>query len=140
MAAQLQDLAVPIKIKLAGLWTTVMFCYVYADYFELYIPGKLQGMLQGNMEPLGPVTQSMLIGTAILLALPSLMIVLSVALPARLNRWLNIIVGAFYTGLMMLIAFGGGWAFYILFAAIESVLTAVVVWMAWRWPRAGSTS
>lgn len=87
------------------------------------------------MEPLGPVTQSVLIGAAILLAMPSLMIIVSVALRASLSRWLNIIVGLFYTGLMRLIAIGGGWVFYILFAAIEVVLTAFVVWTAWPWPR-----
>jgi len=35
-----------------------MSCFIYADYFELYVPGKLQGMLAGRMEPLGAVTQS----------------------------------------------------------------------------------
>lgn len=27
---------VPVRIKLAALWTSVMFCYIYADYFEMY--------------------------------------------------------------------------------------------------------
>lgn len=31
MATQLDDVPVPIKIKLAALWTSVMFCYVYGD-------------------------------------------------------------------------------------------------------------
>ena len=25
-----------------------MFCYIYGDYFGLYPPGKLQGMLDGT--------------------------------------------------------------------------------------------
>ena len=135
MTERLEDLPVPVKIKLASLWTSVMFCYVYGDYFELYIPGKLQGMLQGQMEPFGSVTQGVLVNTAILLALPALMIFLSIALPAAYSRWLNILVGFFYTGVMLLIALGGGWAFYILFAVIEVVLTLLIVWTAWRWPR-----
>jgi hypothetical protein len=138
MSMQLQDVKIPVKIKLAALWTSVMFCYVYGDYFELYIPGKLQGMLQGQMAPLGPVTQGVLVGTAILLAVPSLMIFLSIALPPTMSRWLNIVAGIFYTGIMFLIAIGGGWAFYILFAAIEVVLTLLVVWNAWRWPKESS--
>ena len=34
-----------------------MFCYVYADYFGLYKPHVLQGMLEGQMGPLGATTQ-----------------------------------------------------------------------------------
>ena len=135
MVSPLEDVKIPVKVKLAALWTSVMFCYVYGDYFELYIPGKLQGMLQGQMAPLGPVTQGVLVGTSILLAVPSLMIFLSIALPPTFSRWLNIVAGLFYTGIMLLIAIGGGWAFYVLFAAIEVVLTLLIVWSAWRWPR-----
>jgi len=112
-----------------------MFCYVYGDYFELYIPGKLQGMLQGQMAPLGPVTQGVLMGTAILMAVPSLMIFLSIALPPAFSRWLNIVTGLFYAGIMLLIAVNGGWAFYVFFALVEVALTALVVWSAWAWPR-----
>ncbi len=38
----LEDLKINVKIKLAALWASVMFCYIYADYFGLYEPGKLQ--------------------------------------------------------------------------------------------------
>ncbi len=117
-----------------------MFCYVYGDYFELYTPGKLQGMLQGQMGPLGPVTQGVLVGTAILVAVPSLMIFLSIALPPVISRWLNIVTGLFYTGIMLLIAVNGRWVFYIFFALTEVGLTALIVWSAWRWPRRSATA
>ena len=132
--AELEDARVPVRLKLAALWTSVMFCYVYGDYFELYVPGKLQDMLNGEMA-LGAVTQGMLVGTATLMAIPSLMIFLSVALPATLSRWLNVGAGLFYAAIMLLILANGAWAFYMLFATIEVVLTLLVVWYAWRWPR-----
>ena len=131
---ELQDSTVPVRIKLAALWTSVMFCYVYGDYFELYVPGKLQDMLQGNFL-FGPVTQWALVGTAVLMAVPSLMIFLSVSLPPVVARWLNIGAGLFYATIMLLIFIGGAWAFYMLFAAIEIVLALLVVWYAWQWPR-----
>jgi hypothetical protein len=31
------------------------------------------------------------------------------------------------------------WAFYIFFGVIEVVLTAVVVWYAWNWPKQTAT-
>ena len=130
----LDDPKVPVRAKLAALWTSVMFCYVYGDYFELYRPGKLQQMLGGEMA-LGPVTQGLLVGTAILMAVPALMIVLTLTLPAAVGRWLNIAVALFYAGVMTLILINGAWLFYLLFAVIEISLTLVVAWSAWRWPR-----
>jgi hypothetical protein len=35
------DVKVQVKMKIAALWVSLMFCYVYGDYFELYEPGKL---------------------------------------------------------------------------------------------------
>ena len=130
----LEDTKVPVRFKLAALWTSVMFCYVYGDYFQLYTPGKLQDMLNGEMA-LGAVTQGMLVGTTILMAVPSLMIFLSLVLPAVVSRWLNVGAGLFYTAIMLLILYNGAWAFYMLFATIEVILTLLTVWYAWSWPR-----
>src|SRR6476469_8345616 len=136
----LEDVPVPTRYKLSAIWTSVMFCYIYADYFELYVPGKLQGMLAGQMVPLGAVTQGVLMGTATMLALPSLMILLSIVLKATLNRWLNVVVGAVYTAIQIAVVAKSGWGFYIALGILEAALTALVVWTAWTWPRNGSVS
>lgn len=128
----LRDTTIDVKIKLAALWTSVMFCYIYADYFGLYVPGALQKMINGRMGPLGPTTQGVLLGTSVMMAIPSVMIFLSVALRPRLNRWLNIIFGALYTAIILITMWD--WTFYIFFGAIEVILTALVVWYAWKWP------
>ena len=137
--SQLSDLKIHTKLRLSALWASTMFCYIYCDYFELYTPGKLESMLQGNIGPpggpLGSVTQGVLMGTSILMAIPSLMVFLSIALPPRANRILNIIVGIFFTLLMALMTYAVDWYFYKFFAAIETTLTALVVWYAWNWPR-----
>jgi glucose-6-phosphate-specific signal transduction histidine kinase len=126
---------VPIPLKLSAAWAATTLCYIYCDYFELYVPGKLQGMLDGRMGPLGQVTQSILVGTSAMLIIPSLMIVLSVTLPSALNRALNLLFGVCYTLSMLLLAYGIGWYFYKLFALIEAALTAFIFWMALQWPR-----
>lgn len=54
---QLSDPKVHVKLKLCALWASAMFCYIYCDYFELYVPGKLEEMLRGQMGSLGTVTQ-----------------------------------------------------------------------------------
>lgn len=130
----LDDIRVPVRAKLAALWTSLMFCFVYGDYFELYVPGKLESMLDGRMGPLGPVTEGVLVGTSILLAVPGLMIALSLLLPAVLCRWTNLVLAVAYAAIMALAA-QGAWNFYVLMAAIEIVLCACIFVCAWRWPR-----
>ena len=90
----LEDIKVPTRLKLSAVWASLMFCYIYGDYFGLYQPGNLRDMLNGQMGPLGPTTQGVLLGTAALMALPSLMVFLSLALPVALSRWFNIVLGA----------------------------------------------
>ncbi|GLQ92558.1 DUF6326 family protein [Dyella acidisoli] len=129
----LQDMKVHVKLKLSALWAAVMFCYIYGDYFGLYVPGQLKGMLAGQ-GPIGPTSQSSLVPVAVLMAIPGVMVFLSLVLPPRTNRLLNIILGVIYTAIM-LITMPGAWIFYIVLGVIEMALTVLVVRYAWRWPR-----
>ena len=113
-----------------------MFLYIYGDYFKLHQPGILEEMIAGRMA-LGAVSQGVLLAMAAVMAIPSLMPFLSLVLPAKANRWLNIILGAAYSVIMML-AMSGGWHFYVLYALIEIILTAMIVWYAWTWPKSAS--
>jgi hypothetical protein len=133
-SGELQVASVNVRIKLAALWTSVMFLYIYADYFGLYVPGALQKMLDGRMAPLGHVNQGMLVGTSLMLAIPAVMICLSVLLRPGPCRILNLVFGALYTLIILVTMWG--WAFYIVYGVIEITLTALVVALAWRWPRA----
>lgn len=124
-----------IKIKLSALWTSLVFCFLYGDYFELYTPGKVDSLLTGNNVLDSPIT--LLIASAIL-AIPSLMVALSVLLNAKLNRVLNIAFGILFTLMMLLIGIGSmtpWYSFYVFLAFLESFITIVIVWMAWKWPK-----
>lgn len=129
----LDDIKVHVKFKLSGLWCSVMFCYIYGDYFELYQPGKLQEMLSGRTA-LGAATQATLLGMAALMAIPSLMVVLSLLLPAMPSRWLNMVLGVLYSAIMVL-AIQQSWHFYVFFGLVEIALTVAIVWHAWTWPK-----
>ncbi len=129
----LSDPKVHIKLRLAALWTAVMFCYVYGDFIGLFKTGKLAGMLAGRT-PLGPTTQGVLLGEAIFMSLPSAMTFLSLVLSAGLNRWANIVLAGVFT-LAMIATMPGAWSFYIYLGCVEVVLTAVIIWQAWSWPR-----
>lgn len=129
----LQDFRINIKIKLAALWTSATFLYIYGDYFELYVPSKLSGIINGNNMLDNPVK---LFLASLLLAVPSLMICLSILLKPAVNRWLNILFGLFFTAIMLLIAVTSisEWrTFYVFYAIIESMLTSIIVWTAFNW-------
>lgn len=130
----LDHLKVHVQIKLAGLWASVMFCYIYADYFGLYQPGTLRSMLDGKMGPLGETTQAVLVGTSLMMLLPSVMIFLALVLPPAINRWANIVLGLVYTALIA-VTLPGAWAYYVMYGVIEMALTLAIVVDAWRWPQ-----
>lgn len=134
------DVKPHVRIKISALWVSLVLCYIYGDYFGLYEPGKLQGMLEGRMGPLGPVTQGVLLSTAILMAIPSVMVFLSLVLRPHANRWVNIILGAIYTIIMLIIIpLPGSWVFYRFLAAVEVVLSLLIVRYAWTWPKHEAT-
>ena len=85
----LEDIKVPVRLKLSAALAALMFCYIYGDYFGLYQPGQLQGMLRG-VGPLGPTSQGSLVAVSILMAVPSLMVLMPIVLPPTFNRWTNI--------------------------------------------------
>src|SRR6476661_2440353 len=80
---KLEDFKVNVKIKLAALWTSVMFCYIYEDYFELYVPKKVERIISGENFLASPMT---LFAGALLLIIPALMIFLSIVLIPKLSR------------------------------------------------------
>jgi hypothetical protein len=44
----LEEYKVNIRIVLSAFWTAIMFCYLYGDYFELYVPNKVAGLISGD--------------------------------------------------------------------------------------------
>ena len=128
-----EDIKVHVRFKLLALWSSLMFLYIYGDYFELYQPGKLQEMLAGKAA-LGTVSQDVLLGMSALMAIPSLMAFLCLVLPARVNRWLNVLLGVVYA-VIVILAILGTWRYYTFLGLLEITLSLVIAWQAWNWPR-----
>ena len=133
--SQLSEYQVNIKIKLSAIWASVMSLYIYCDYFDLYIPGKLESMISGTAL-FGTINQEILLSLSSILLVTSLMICFSILLPATINRVLNIIVGSIMTIMLGYLTYVAGWYFYKMYAAVEATLTLLIVWYAWKWPRA----
>ena len=131
---RLKEFEVPTPLKLSAAWAATVLCYIYCDYFDLYVPGKVQSIIEGA-GPFGPVSQLTLLGAGVLLLVPSTMVFLSVALRPSASRLLNLVFGFVYTLIMILLAVTVQWYFYKVFAVVEAALTATIVWIAWRWPK-----
>ena len=129
------DFDINIKIQLAALWIATTFCYLYGDYFELYVPDKVESLISGENTLNSPL---MLFIVSFILAIPPLMVFLSLALKPKINKILNIAFGLLFTIIMVLIAINSltSWyAFYVFLAIVEAMLTFIIVWKAFKWPR-----
>ena len=110
--SRLSDFRATVRTKLAALWTSLMFLYIYADYFQLKAPGVLENTM--NLEtPVGPTTPELLIGFSILLIIPSLILIIVSGIK---DEWQ---------------------AFFVLFNVIEVIIFSMIIWQAWNWPKAG---
>lgn len=131
---ELRDDKVPVRLKLSALWASVMFLYVYVDIFFFYKPGTIDDILVGRVWELS-ITPTWALAAMALMAIPSLMVFLSLTLPARAARWTNLVVGSLYIVPTIFNLVGETWAYLWLGAAIETLLLSVVIRSAWTWPK-----
>ncbi len=123
-----------VNMKLAALWASMMFFYSYVDYFGLYMPGKIGDILAGKVFVFD-ITQLFLLTALVLTTIPALMIFLSVALPAKANRWTNMIVAALWIPYTLFNLVGEFWLHMVYGAVVEVVLLLLIIRYAWKWPK-----
>lgn len=129
-----EELKVSVRLKLAALWVSFMFLYIYVDYFHLFMPGTLEDMLAGKVFTF-EVSQTFLLIVLAAVAIPVLMIFLSLALPAKINRCTNIIVAVIHIPYMLFNLVGEAWIHMVLGAVLEVILLGMIIRYAWKWPR-----
>lgn len=133
--ATLEDQPIPVRAKLAAAWTSFMFLYAYVDILNFYTPGVIQDILDGKVFEFD-LSQTFSTTALTLVAIPALMVVLSMTLPARVNRITNLIVAALYVPVTAFNVVGGSWLFfYGLGVVLELILLALILRYAWTWPR-----
>jgi hypothetical protein len=130
---KLEDIEVNVKLKLAALWASFMFLYIYVDYFHLYMPGSIKDILVGKVFVFD-ISYVFLMIAMIFVTIPVLMIFLSVALQAKVNRWTNIIVATLFIPYMLFNLVGEAWAHMYFAATIEVTLLCVIIRYSWKWP------
>ena len=111
-----------------------MFLHIYVDYFHFYMPGALEGMLAGKVFVLD-ITQGFLLIVLGAATVPILMIFLSIALPAKINRLTNILLAVVHIPYMLFNLSGVAWMHMVFGAAVEVVLLCLIIRYAYKWPR-----
>ncbi|MGR6919779.1 DUF6326 family protein [[Actinomadura] parvosata] len=133
----LENPPVPVQVKLAAAWTSFMFLYIYVDYFHLYKPGTVDNIRAGIVFEfdISPTLLTMMLASV---SIPALMVMLSMTLPARVNRATNLVVASLSIPYSVVNAAGESWdwaPFYGLSIAIEVLLLTFILRSAWTWPR-----
>ena len=90
-----QDYWINPRIKIAALWTSMLFIYVYVDLFSLYRADVRADIEAGEIFAF-TIGQGFLLGVTIYVVIPSLMVFLSLVLAASVTRMANIVVAVLY--------------------------------------------
>jgi hypothetical protein len=133
----LENPPIPVQAKLAAAWTSFMFLYIYVDYYHLYKPGILDDIQAGIVFEFN-ISPVLLTAFLALIAIPALMVMLSMTLPARANRTANLIVASLYIPVTVFNAAGESldWvSFYGLSIGTEVLLLVFILRSAAKWPR-----
>jgi hypothetical protein len=123
------------KILLVLLWIFYSLNFMYADQLNSLEPGVLEGIMAGYVaDGTVQITSGFLLGSAITLEIPFLMIVLSWVLKYRANRWANIIAGIIIAALQIASLFiGTPSPTYIFYSTVEIAGLLLLIWTAWKW-------
>ena len=132
-----QEYSINVKLQLSILWITLLIFYIYGDLFTTWEPEYLNGLLKGEVD--GSKTTSMsLISVSIFITIPSLMIIFSIMLNAKINRIINIIVGSLYSIAVILVlalfSYPPIMYFFVYLSSIEIAITLLIIYVAWKWP------
>jgi hypothetical protein len=116
------------KVLLSTLWIVVMINMVYADVLSMHIPGAMEELAKTAGETPIPL---LMLGGAIMVELPLIMIILSRVLKYQINRWANIIV-AIQTSVCV-VGLSAPYPHYYFIAAIEVICMLLIIVNAWKW-------
>ena len=121
------------KVLLSTLWLFATVNYIFCDIFTLFHSESLKQLMSGEMGGM-IISQTFLLGFAILMEIVMIMIVLSRFLPYKSNRIFNITVGLLMTFVQGSTLFtADNTLHYIFFSFVEISTTIFIVYYAWNW-------
>lgn len=120
-----------VQIKLSALWVAVMLTYLLGDVLRIFSGDFKAGEMgsTGGMK----LTQPMMLGIAVLMVIPIIMVFLTLVLGNPANRWANIIVAVFFFifNLIGLPTYPSAYDKFLI--AVSLVFNGITIWYAWNW-------
>jgi hypothetical protein len=117
-----------MQIRLSALWVAVMLTYLLGDVLRIYAgdfkPGQVGGVA---------MTQATWLAVAIVMAIPIVMVVMSLLLDQPINRWVNLIAatGLFAFNVIGLPTYPGVYDKFLIVVGL--VFNAMTFYYALRW-------
>jgi hypothetical protein len=129
-----RDTRADVRLVLSALWISTLFVFAYVDIFGFWRADVIEGALAGEVPGTGfEIDQTFLALTTAYVLVPSLMVVVSILAPARVNRVLNIVVSLLYAVSVVVTVIGETWLYYLLGSAVEVLLLLALARVAWTW-------
>lgn len=125
------DRPIDTRLKIAALWTATMLIFAYVDLFSLYRPDVRADLDAGKMFVFN-IGQPFLFFTTLYIIIPAVMIYLTLVMPRRINRIVNMVLAALY-GFTIVGGAIGEWNYYVLGSLVEAVLLVMLFRHAWSW-------
>lgn len=129
---------IDVRLRIAALWVATMLVFAYVDLFSLYRPDVRAGLEQGTIGGF-EVGEVFLLLVSVYVVVPAAMVYLSLVLPHRANRIVNIVLATLYSVTIIGAAIGE-WGYYVFGSVIEVVLLALVIVHSVRWRRVPDTA
>ena len=76
---------VNVRIKIAALWTSMLFIFAYVDIFSLYRPDRRAALEAGEIGGF-TINQAFLAGTTAYVVIPSVMVICALILRPRVRQ------------------------------------------------------
>jgi hypothetical protein len=130
---------VNVRIKVAALWTAMMFVFAYVDLFSLY-RADVRADLEAGQISVFTINQTFLLFTTAYVAIPALMVFATLVLRPATSRIANITLSVLYAVTIIGASIGEGNYYYLLGSALEVTLLAAIAYYAWTWPKLSAST
>ena len=117
-----------VQIIISGIWIALMLTYLLGDVMRIFAGDFKPGEIEGTK-----MTQNMLLGMAIFMLIPIIMVVLSLTLPQEINKIINLIapIGLFIFNIAGLPTYKSKFDKFLIIVGLA--FNVITVFYAWTW-------
>jgi hypothetical protein len=122
------------RLMLSTLWIFVTVNYIFCDVVTLMNPADLRNILSGTVGSI-KMNENFLLGAAIMMEIPFVMILISRVLEYKANKWTNMVAAFIMTAIQISSLFVGTKTtmHYKFFSVVEMGCTIYIFWYTLSW-------